>query len=177
MNNLPEEYISEYVSKKIFDFNLQENFSIAYKLSMASSLLTPHLIMAFGDIFVIEDKNTENLEAANFYYRESSIFQTCSKTKILEASLKISKKHLPKALINDLRNTTIPFGKLLTKYKIKVDVKDHKICMHRDVANSSTRIGRSLKIYEKQSNVIIAFVRELFVPEKELSRAKIYINS
>ncbi len=178
MNNLLNEHILRYVpQKKIeYDFNLQEHFSIAYKLSKSPSLLTPKLISTFGDIFVIEDKDIENFEAASFYYRESSIFQTCSNTKILEANLKISKKHLPKGLINDLSHTTIPFGKLLTEYKINAGVKDLNICIHKSVVNSSTRIGRNLKIYDKQSNMVIAFVRELFVSEKELSRATLYIN-
>lgn len=145
---------------------------ISQELLEKDSLLTPRLNLNFGKINVIESDILECIETDNTYLRESVLYQKSTGNKILEATLRITKNKLPNKFIQDLRLTSTPFGVLLKKYKIPVEIKNRQIIVNIDSKKDVLRIGRSHIITKLDSDEIISHVRELLVSEEELYLSK-----
>ena len=129
-----------------------------------NGLMTPVLTRFFGPIYAYE---TQREEDELSYRRTSTLFQSTSQKKILDAHLVIAKGSLPVELIEDLRVTSILFGQLLKDHNIDIETSAPKVRL------IGQRWGRSVELIEKRSGKVICSVEELLVKDKMLLKMSI----
>jgi hypothetical protein len=76
---------------------------------------------------------------------------------------------LPLALLADLRTSTTPFGALLRRYQLDIELRQRRITAAQ---TPPLRWGRSLVIYQKNTQQVICHVQEMLSPEANLQQAK-----
>ena len=108
------------------------------------------------------------VETEETYMRASVLRQTASNKKILDASLKVMKRALPTALIDDLRSTSKMFGQLLLDYGMEVAVRERRQITLYDQAAQDVRMGRQHRIADGTTQRTLCLVNELLVPEQDL---------
>lgn len=160
------------IRKYLLKNNLYDNLNLSSRLLEHSSLLTPELTKNFGDMTVEKSQLLQCMESSDTYLRESKLRQKCSGNIIVDATLRVMKKELPYQLIKDLKTTSLLFGELLIKHKVKIRVSDQQILLHFDSKSGKLRMGRSHMMYHISTNKAICYVRELLVNEQELISSK-----
>jgi chorismate-pyruvate lyase len=160
------------IRKYLLKNDLYDNLKLSSKLLEHNSLLTPVLKKNFGDMTVDKCQLFQCMESPDTYLRESKLRQKCSNNIIVEATLRVMKKELPYRLIKDLQTTSLLFGDLLIKHKVKIRVSDQQILLHFDSKSGKLRMGRSHMMYRTSTNKAVCYVRELLVNEQELISSK-----
>ena len=160
--------VNEYLLKN----NVNKRLRLSCKLLEHSTLLTPVLKREFGEMKASESQRFQCMESSDTYLRESELRQESTGNVILEATLRIMKNELPNSFIKDLKTTSMLFGDLLIKHKVKVRVSDQQIILHFDSNNGNLRMGRSHTMYLLSTNKVVCHVRELLVCEQELITSK-----
>ena len=111
---------------------------------------------------------TKVVETEETYMRASSLRQSASNRKILDATLIVMKRTLPTTLIDDLRSTSKMFGQLLLDYGMEVIVRDRRPIILYDQTAQDVRIGRQHRITDATTQETLCLVNELLVSEKNL---------
>jgi len=160
-------------SSFLFDKFVEENnLDFSYKLLKKKTLLTPDLLLNFGNIYVSKISDIEQIETDKTYFRYTQIKQKSSNNKILDARLRIVKDELPNELIEKLHDTSVPLGQLLQDYGINVEIKNQDIFLRCEVGNGKLRMGRNRIMIDTKTNKIICYVYELFENESSLILTK-----
>ena len=127
-------------------------------------LMTPILAQEFGALSV---RKTQTDQASGRFSRRSSIFQTASGGKSLDAVLEISAAALPAKFLDQLLRDDVLFGQLLADFEIPVRLTD-RVLYQITPSPPETRWGRRLKIYHGKTAAFICRVDELLVSEARL---------
>jgi hypothetical protein len=141
--------------------------SLSRQLLDHEQLMTPTLQQFFGPIYAQQHQVEES---ADIYRRSATLHQQLSPQHLLlEATLHIAKPMLPLALLADLRTSTTPFGALLRRYQLDIELRQRRITAAQ---TPPLRWGRSLVIYQKNTQQVICHVQEMLSPEANLQQAK-----
>ena len=127
-------------------------------------LMTPVLTAQFGPLIV---RKTQSHPSTDSVLRRSSIYQSASDSKILDAVLEISPQALPAGVIDQLLNEDILFGQILADFAIPVRITDRTL-YQSTAPDEIARWGRRLRIYHGKTAAFICHVDELLVSEAQL---------
>jgi hypothetical protein len=144
-------------------------FELSVRLLDHGELMTPFLRQHFGDIYA---RQWDVSESEGMYRRTSSIFQTASSHRILDAELDIFITRLPEEIVKSLRSTSTPFGQLLIDNGIRAEARNRKLFKQQHDDDAPVRLGRRHKIIDSKTGSTICEVVELFAPENVLITAR-----
>lgn len=146
-------------------FLTDTNSSLSRELLDHDGLMTPVLIRQFGPMNVRQTYAQHNEDR---FLRHSTIYQSASGEKILEAVLDISLRAVPIGFLDLLQSKDVLFGQLLMDLSIAVRIVDRNV--YRSETDHPPRWGRRLAIQHCDSQVVICKVDELLVSEPHLLR-------
>ena len=128
-------------------------------LLLHDGLMSPKLTKRFGEMVA---KPSLQLDEGSSITRQSSLFQKASDAKILDASLRISKHHLPDALLAELFDTDALLGDLLRRFEISVKLTRRTI-YHSQDPSGHIRWGRRHVMCSSDAKVVLCEVDELLL--------------
>ena len=143
---------------------LEQPVTFGEKLLNHCGLMTPVLNQFFGTVSAQQLRFEED---AHTYRRASALFQQPDDNLILEASLVVSKLHLPASLIESLRTTDNLFGQLLADYNIEVQTTAPELRL------LNSRWSRDIDLLEKATGELLCSVHELLVEDRYLLKQSI----
>ncbi len=131
-------------------------------------LMTPMLHSYFGEIYAVQREGTETPE---IYNRISRVYCKANSGMLLDAKLRISKPALPEQLVEALRSTDVPFGKLLLDFGIAAKADRRVIFCQGNASAPDCRWGRRHRIVTCETGTELCDVEELLAPEAKLVAA------
>ena len=135
-------------------------------------LMTPVLLSHFGALTV---QQNECHRDADRILRKSSIYQSASGLKILDAALDISLPALPMGFFEQLLYQDKLFGQLLNDFSIPIRIAARTLHHAPAADNQDTRWGRRLSMYRDDTQEFVCHVEELMMPNHQLLPLRIVL--